>query len=105
MRVDSHYRYLGGDLFAAGTDTTATTLHVLVWLMAKYPEMQKKAQEEIDRVVGRLPVYQDAEELPYLQALIKELHRLYVILPMAVPHAAAEDVEVSFSMDRPHREG
>ncbi|KAL1719677.1 cytochrome P450 [Schizophyllum commune] len=87
--------YLGGDLFAAGTDTTATTLHVLVWLMVKYPEMQKKAQEEIDRVVGRLPAHEDAKDLPYLQAVIKELHRMYVILPMGVPHAASEDVEVS----------
>ncbi|KAL1673429.1 cytochrome P450 [Schizophyllum commune] len=85
--------YLGGDLFAAGTDTTATTLHVFVWIMVKYPEVQRKAQEEIDRVVGRLPVQQDAEDLPYLQAVIKELHRLYVILPMGVPHAASEDVE------------
>ncbi|KAL1663426.1 cytochrome P450 [Schizophyllum commune] len=87
--------YLGGDLFAAGTDTTATTLHVFVWLMVKYPEVQKKAQEEIDRVVGRLPVHEDAQDLPYLQAVIKELHRLFVILPMGVPHAASEDVEVS----------
>ncbi|KAL1736902.1 cytochrome P450 [Schizophyllum commune] len=90
--------YLGGDLFAAGTDTTATTLHVFIWIMVKYPEVQRKAQEEIDRVVGRLPVQQDAEDLPYLQAVIKELHRLYVILPMGVPHAASEDVEVSRSL-------
>ena len=66
--------------------------------MVKYPEVQRKAQEEIDRVVGRLPVQQDAEDLPYLQAVIKELHRLYVILPMGVPHAASEDVEVSRSL-------
>ncbi|KAL1677857.1 cytochrome P450 [Schizophyllum commune] len=85
--------YLGGDLFGAGTDTTATTLQMFVWLMVKYPEVQRKAQEEIDRVVGRLPEQEDAKNLPYLQAVIQELHRLHVLLPMAAPHAASEDVE------------
>lgn len=98
--ADLRCSYLGGDLFAAGTDTTATTLHVFIWLMVKYPEVQKKAQEEIDRVVGRLPAQEDAKDLPYLQAVIKELHRLYVILPMSVPHATSEDVEVSCFFER-----
>ncbi|KAI5896382.1 cytochrome P450 [Schizophyllum commune H4-8] len=85
--------YLGGDLFGAGTDTTATALQMFVWLMAKYPEVQKKAQQEIDRVVERLPGQKDARNMPYLQAVIQELHRLHVLAPMAAPHAASEDVE------------
>lgn len=39
--------------------------------MTLYPEVQKKAQEELDRVVGheRLPEFQDRDNLPYLNAL------------------------------------
>ncbi|KAL1704617.1 cytochrome P450 [Schizophyllum commune] len=85
--------YLGGDLFGAGMDTTATTLQMFVWLMVKYPAVQKKAQEEIDRVIGYLPVQEDAKDVPYLQAVIQELHRLHVLLPMAAPHAASEDFD------------
>ena len=66
---------------------------MFVWLMVKHPAVQKKAQEEIDGVIGRLPVQEDAKDLPYLQAVIQELHRLHVLLPMAAPHAASEDVE------------
>ena len=67
---------------------------MFVWLMVKYPAVQKKAQEEIDRVIGHLPVQEDAKDVPYLQAVVQELHRLHVLSPMAAPHAATKDVEV-----------
>jgi len=40
-----------------------------------WPEAQKNAQGEIDRVIGpdRTPVVQDIDDLPYVQALIKEV--------------------------------
>ena len=61
--------------------------------MAMYPEVQKKAQEELDRVVGsaRLPEFEDRESLPYLNALIKELFRWHPITPIAVPHRTVAD--------------
>ena len=42
--------------------------------MILYPEIQKKGQEEIDRVVGnhRLPDYSDKDSLPYITAMMKE---------------------------------
>jgi len=46
--------------------------------MTAFPEVQKKAQEELDRVVGsdRLPTLEDLENLPYVDALLKEVrHR------------------------------
>lgn len=45
--------------------------------MLHYPQTMKKAQEELDKVVGRdrLPEYDDTGSLPYLQALIKETMR------------------------------
>ena len=60
--------------------------------MVRYPEAQKKAQEEIDRVVGpdRLPNMQDHEQLVYLEALLQEVHRIHPIVNL-IPHAT--DVE------------
>ena len=45
--------------------------------MALYPDVQKKAQAEIDHVVGsdRLPNYVDQGELPYVTAVLKEVLR------------------------------
>ena len=45
--------------------------------MVNFPELQLKAQEEIDRVVGRsrLPDFSDEADLPYLSAVLKEVLR------------------------------
>jgi len=44
--------------------------------MVCYPEVQKKAQEELDKVLnGRLPEHGDIESLPYLSAVVKEVYR------------------------------
>jgi len=54
----------------------------------------KKAQEELDRVVGseRLPQLSDQDDLPYIAALIKELLRWSCLDPIAVPKCAVEDI-------------
>lgn len=46
--------------------------------MVKYPEVQKKAQEEIQRVIGsdRLPVYEDRASLSYVESVMIEALRL-----------------------------
>lgn len=61
--------------------------------MIKYPEVQRKAQAEIDNVVGnkRLPDFQDEPNLPYLTALVKELYRWRVVTPLATPHCLIAD--------------
>lgn len=45
--------------------------------MVLYPEVQSKAQAELDKVVGdkRLPVFNDRDSLPYIDALVKEVLR------------------------------
>ena len=44
--------------------------------MVCYPEVQKKAQEELDKVLnGRLPEHGDIESLSYLSAVVKEVYR------------------------------
>lgn len=60
-----------------------------------YPEVQRRAQEEIDKVIGpdRLPTMQDSENLPYLAAVTKEVLRWSAPVPLAVPHALITEDE------------
>lgn len=60
--------------------------------MTVYPEVQRKAQEEIDRVVGqdRLPTMTDRENLPYIEAMVKEVLRWHPVAPMALPHTSID---------------
>jgi cytochrome P450 len=49
----------------------------LILVLTLHPEIQKKAQEELDRVVGheRLPGLKDCEDLPYIEAVCAECFR------------------------------
>ena len=48
--------------------------------MALYPHVQKKAQEELDMVLGgTLPSFADQDSLPYTSALVKEVFRWYTV--------------------------
>lgn len=51
--------------------------------MARYPAVFKRAQEEIDRVIGtdRLPSFKDRDSLPYINALCKEIFRWENVVP------------------------
>ena len=52
--------------------------------MMAYPEVQQRGQEEIDRVVGneRFPRLKDRVNLPYVDALVKEVLRFHTIAPL-----------------------
>lgn len=52
--------------------------------MTVYPDAQAVAQREIDRVVGndRLPDIYDRSQLPYVDALCKEVIRWHVVVPL-----------------------
>ncbi|XP_060921607.1 cytochrome P450 2K1-like [Labrus mixtus] len=95
---DSHYNetnliFTVGNLFAAGTDTTATTLRWGLLLMVKYPHIQEKVHEELDRVLGSREVrVDDRKHMPYIDAVIHETQRLASIIPMSVPHKTSRDV-------------
>ena len=63
--------------------------------MALFPQVQLKAQAELDRVVGpdRLPDYDDLVNLPYIKAIVMETMRWTPVAPLSVPHSVKEDDE------------
>ncbi|KAG2139355.1 cytochrome P450, partial [Suillus clintonianus] len=69
------------------------TLQIFVLTMFLFGDKQRKAQEEIDCVVGadRLPTYKDRDSLPYIEALICELLCWHPSVPMGIPHYLTED--------------
>ncbi|XP_069584352.1 cytochrome P450 2K6-like isoform X1 [Ranitomeya imitator] len=84
---------LVADLFDAGMDTTSTTLRWGLLLMMKYPEIQKKVQSEIDKVIGsNEPQVIHRKEMPYTDAVIHEIQRFGNIVPNNLPHATTQDV-------------
>ncbi|XP_074492012.1 cytochrome P450 2J1-like isoform X2 [Sebastes fasciatus] len=76
------------DLFAAGTETTTTTLHWGLLYMIYYPHIQERVQAEIDAVVGssKQPSMTDKENMPYTDAVIHEIQRMANILPLNLIH-------------------
>ncbi|KAL2110367.1 hypothetical protein VUR80DRAFT_1251 [Thermomyces stellatus] len=82
-------------LYGAAADTMVITLTAFTAAMVLFPDVQRKAQEEIDHVVGpgRLPSVSDRDRLPYVDALIQESLRWWPIAPMGFPHTATDDVE------------
>ncbi|KAH9168015.1 cytochrome P450, partial [Lactarius sanguifluus] len=70
--------------------STTTSLFVALTL---YPEVQRRAQAQINSVESRdrLPTFEDRSRLPYIEAICKELIRWQIIGPLGVPHAPTED--------------
>jgi cytochrome P450 len=65
----------------AGGDTTVSAIGTFFLAMVCYPEVQKEAQAELDKVLnGRLPEHSDFSSLPYLSALTKEVYRYAEVL-------------------------
>lgn len=63
--------------------------------MVMYPDAQKKAQQELDAVIGpdRLPEFSDRDSLPYLNAVVKEIIRWHTVVPLGVSHCVTEEDE------------
>ncbi|KFY34347.1 hypothetical protein V494_06846 [Pseudogymnoascus sp. VKM F-4513 (FW-928)] len=88
------HKWTALSLFTGGADTTVSSLMTFFLAMSVFPDVQKKAKEELDRVIGsqRLPVSADRDSLPYIMAVMKETHRWHPGAPMGIPHTStAED--------------
>lgn len=76
-----------------GWQQTVSVPQTFFMAMALNPHVVKKAQEELDRVVGsgRLPDFSDQENLPYISAVTKELLRWTCPFPIGLPKRAMKD--------------
>ncbi|CAN1174485.1 Geraniol 8-hydroxylase [Linum perenne] len=89
-------KHLFLDLFAAGTDTTSSTLEWAMVEMLRNRVTLAKAKEELDRIIGKGNHLQESDilQLPYLQAIIKETFRLHPASPLMIPRIAKADLEI-----------
>ncbi|KAJ3886163.1 cytochrome P450 [Lentinula edodes] len=77
-------RNCAGLAYAAGTESIVSALSSFMLAMVIYPEVQDKAQQELDTVVGsgRLPDFSDRGSLPYIDAIVKEVLRWSPVAPL-----------------------
>lgn len=97
----------GQELFAAGTDTTSSTLE---WAMAevlKHSEtVLAKAKAELSQVIGKGKTVEEADisKLKYLSCIVKETARLHPPVPFLLPRQVVEDVELcGYTFQRIHK--
>ena len=62
-----------------------------VLAMLLFPEAKRKAQAELDAVVGRdrVPTFEDRNSLPYVRAIVKEVLRWRAPGPLGTPALSA----------------
>ncbi|EUC44767.1 hypothetical protein COCMIDRAFT_97390 [Bipolaris oryzae ATCC 44560] len=95
--MENAHRWSAVSMYLGGSDTTVSAIMDFFLAMAVFPDVQKKAQEELDRVIGsdRLPTTSDKASLPYIEAMIKETHRWHPVVPMALPHCPLEEDSIN----------
>ncbi|CAE6429580.1 unnamed protein product [Rhizoctonia solani] len=88
-------KWTGASLFTAGSTTTSSLIKSFFLMACLYPEAAKKAQAEIDSVVGRerIPNLQDKSALPYAEAFVQEVTRMFPPVPLGLPHFTTEDIQ------------
>ncbi|KAK7012837.1 cytochrome P450 [Favolaschia claudopus] len=69
-------------MYSGAVDTTIAALDTFFIAMMLYPHIQLRAQEEVDRILGRLPTHQDRPSLPFVEAVLTEILRWNPPTPM-----------------------
>lgn len=83
---------------SAGYETSAAALAWTLFLIGHHPEVQDKITQEVDSIfcedVSREMKMHDLRQMKYIEAVIKESHRLYSPVPM-IGRDADTDIEVT----------
>ncbi|RDB15644.1 O-methylsterigmatocystin oxidoreductase [Hypsizygus marmoreus] len=86
--------WTSGALYAGGADTTVSAVKTFFFVMMQYPEIQLRAQKEIDTYLGdesHLPTLKDSASLPYLACVLKEILRWGTVSPLGLFHCTSVD--------------
>ncbi|KXN87802.1 O-methylsterigmatocystin oxidoreductase [Leucoagaricus sp. SymC.cos] len=88
-------RWSAGGLYVGASDTTVSAITSFILLMALHPEIQTRAQAEIDEICGQdqFPNTSQLELFTYLQAVLKEVLRFAPVGNLALPHKVIEEDE------------
>ncbi|CAE6423487.1 unnamed protein product [Rhizoctonia solani] len=91
--ADDHVKQILITLVGAGIETTVNTLMMFFLAMVLYPEAQKKAQDELDYVLGgtRLPSFDDRTRLGCVERIVQETLRWAPVAGLALPHTCYQD--------------
>ncbi|KAH7010382.1 cytochrome P450 [Ilyonectria destructans] len=94
--TDDDVASLTANLIGGGVDTTSSSILSFILAMCVFPEAQRKAQEEIEAVVGsqRTPTWDDEDRLPFVKAVVSETLRWRTVTILGgIPHAPTQDDE------------
>ncbi|KAG0499467.1 hypothetical protein HPP92_003706 [Vanilla planifolia] len=85
---DKEIKALMQDMIAAATDTSSVTNEWAMAELIRHPRVLRKAQAELDAVVGRDRQVRDSDlfRLPYLRCVVRETFRLHPAGPFLIPH-------------------
>ncbi|KAL0059730.1 hypothetical protein AAF712_013526 [Marasmius tenuissimus] len=84
-----------GSLLESGSPTLSVFLQNLILALASNPDVQRKAQNEIERNIGyqRAPQSDDIASLPFVKAVVKETFRFRPSVPVGASLRTAVDGE------------
>ncbi|GKZ23594.1 hypothetical protein AbraIFM66951_009867 [Aspergillus brasiliensis] len=90
--AEMEIKWSAATLYGAGADTTVSAISSFFLAMSLFSDIQAKAQDELDRVVGiNLPTAEDRTNLPYINAVIKEVLRWNPVTPLGIVHASTKE--------------
>ncbi|KAI8986616.1 cytochrome P450 [Trametes punicea] len=82
-------------LYSGGADTTPSSMTAFILAMCLWPDIQTRAQRELDGVLGaswtRLPTFADRARLPYVNAIVLEVLRWNPAVPLGLAHRLTQD--------------
>ncbi|CAN4118864.1 unnamed protein product [Withania somnifera] len=83
------------EIFLAGSETTSSTVEWALTELLRHPETMDKVKTEISKVIGPNRKFEesDIDNLPYMQAVIKESLRLHPPLPFLIPRETIHDTK------------
>ncbi len=86
--------YIGFDMLIGGVATSSTFLYNILGILVNHPSIQDRAYREINEVIGqRLPMFEDRQKLPFIEALILETLRYTSLVPVAFRHSTAANFD------------